>query len=178
MANNDPMEIDVDLRKQIYNKVKRNLTTAIDDAVRTRDLQGAAARAQNIILLRTQRGRFLTEDREGTRKRRYRSETWKQKRAGKGLQTGHVDLFFGEGGLLEAMVARGRMSGGKPTIEVGYFAGISEQKAREIARYMNKQGVGVNHIKYIYVGLTDDETDTVVKYLRGRVGGNLRKGFS
>lgn len=177
MAKKNPIDIDLDLRQDIYRKVKRRLETAVDDAVKTKDLQGAAARVQSIILLRTNRGRYLTES--GTlEKRTYQSASHKKKREEMGLPTNRVTLFMGRVGLLEAMIARGKMSGGKPTIEIGYFAGLSEQKAIEIARYMNKEGAGKNHIKYIYVGLTDDETDTVIKYLRGRIGGNLKKQFS
>lgn len=176
MADDNAPKFDVEINEIAYKKVKEALHSAVDDAVKTKDLQALSVRVQNMILLRTQRGQFL-DGSGGKSKRRYQSESYKAKRAGRGLTTSHVTLFFGEIGLLEAMVARGKMKLGKPTIEVGYFSGMSEQKAREIAGYMNKEGVGKNKVLYKFVGLTDDERQTAIDFLRGRVGKNLGNQF-
>lgn len=174
MANEDDMSVEI--REASLRRVRRGLESAVDDAVKTKDLQALATRIQNMILLRTQRGYYLDGD-GGKEKRRYQSQSWKAKRASRGLTTSHVTLFFGEGQLLESMVARGRMTAGKPTIEVGYFSGLSESKAMEIARYMNKEGIGTSKVKYPYVGLTDDERETAVEFLRGRLGQNLDRNL-
>lgn len=172
MAKDKDFNFDLELDRQVWARVKAGLESAIDDAVKTKDLQAVATRIQSIILLRTSQGEYLTGS-GGKKRRRYRSESHKQKRAALGLPTDRVTLFFGELGLLEALRARGRQVLGKPTIEVGYLAGLSESKATEIAGYMNEQGVGRNRIKYRYVGLTEREKDTVINFLRGRIAANL-----
>lgn len=168
--------IDINIQTIALNRVKRGLETAVDDAVKTKDLQKLAANIQSIIQLRSSRGYYL-DGSGGKEKRRYQSESWKAKRAALGLTTSHVTLFFGEGQLLESMVARGKMMAGSPTIEVGYIEGVSESKATEIARYMNEEGIGTNRVKYPYVGLTDNEREQAIGYLRERVGKNLNSNL-
>lgn len=171
-----PGGIDIDISEVALQRIKRGLTSAVDDAVGTKDLQALGARIQSIILLRTRRGYFL-DGSGGKEKRRYQSESHKARRAALGLTTSHVTLFFGEGGLLEALVARGKASLGDPRIEIGYLPGISEQKALEIAGYMNDQGIGPKKITYPYVGLTDKETETAIDFLRKRTAKNLKKNL-
>jgi len=169
-------KFDLNIEQASIDRVEQNLRSAIDDAMKKRDLDRAGAQIQSIILLRTRRGEYLTEARGGSAERRqYRSESWKKKRASQGLPTDRVTLFFGDGGLLEALKVQASIRRGEVRIDVGYIPGLSEARASEIARYMNEQGVGVNRVLYRYVGLTMQEEKTVIDGLRKTVIANIQK---
>lgn len=168
------MDFELDLDKNIMQQVQRSLESAVDDSVRQSDIDYAGQQIMAIIMLRTRQGRFFTESGNQTEQRQYRSEQWKRKRMQRGLQTSRVDLFFGEGGLLEGMRVQGRSRRGDIEMEVGYLDGLSESRATEIARYMNRTGVGINRVMYRYIGLTRQEETRVITSLRKRITTNIQ----
>lgn len=169
------MTFDIDLNNSVLKSIQKSLESAVDDALTQKDMDSVASQMLATILLRTSRGRFLTSKTGGREEvRTYRSESWKKKRAAKGLQTGRVNLFFGEGGLLEAMRAKGRSVGGDIELEAGYIQGMSEQRAAEIARYMNDTGIGKSRVIYRYIGFTNAEENRIVTALRNRIRKNIQ----
>jgi len=58
-------------------------------------------------------------------------------------------------------------------VEAGYIDGLSETRAREIAQYMNKDGIGVNRVRYRYIGLDGSEEERIVQALRRRMKKNI-----
>lgn len=169
------MDFEVNIDQKVIDRIQAGLVSAVDDSLKQGDIDSVASQMLSTILLRTRRGRYLTQKTGGGDElRRYRSESWKKQRAKKGLETGRVTLFYGEGGLLEGMRARGRSVGGNVELEAGYIPGLSESRATEIARYMNDQGVGTNRVFYRYVGFTRSEEDRIVSSLRQRIEKNIK----
>lgn len=172
-------DFSLNIEKDAIDRITRKLKSAVDDAVKQKDIDYAGAQIQQIILMRTSRGKYLTKQYGGTaQKRQYKSESWKRKRAKRGLPTDRVTLFFGQLGLLEGMRYQGKVSEGEVTLEVGYIPGLSEARAREIAGYMNDEGVGINHVIYRYIGLTRAEEQSVLSALSKRIAGNILDNFN
>ena len=165
-------EFEINIDQNILRQVKQSLASAVDDAVTQSDIDYAGSQILSTILMRTRNGRFIN-DSGRLETRRYISESWKKQRRKKGLQTRHVSLFYGEGGLLEAMRVRGRAVQGDIEVEAGYIDGLSETRAREIAQYMNKDGIGVNRVRYRYIGLDGSEEERIVQALRRRMKKNI-----
>ncbi len=149
------------------------LHTAVERSLNQSDTDFVAARIQTAILLRTSRGEFL-DGSGGTTKPQYRSESHKKKRAKLGLPIDRVTLFMGRVGVLEAMRARGVITPGGARIQIGYLAGLSEERAAEIAGYLDRQGAGKNKITFPFLGLTAAEERQVTAALAARVGANLQ----
>lgn len=171
-------DFELNIEKDAIDRITRKLKTAVDDSVKQKDIDYAGSQIQSIILLRTSRGQYLDKQYGGTAsKRTYKSESWKKKRASRGLPTDRVTLFFGQIGLLEAMRYKGKVSEGEVTLGVGYIPGLSEARATEIAGYMNDEGVGINHVIYRYVGLTSAEERSVISALSKRVAKNITEDF-
>ena len=166
-------EFEINIDQNILRQVKQSLASAVDDAVTQSDIDYAGSQILSTILMRTRNGRFIN-DSGRLETRRYISESWKKQRRKKGLQTRHVSLFYGEGGLLEAMRVKGRTIRGDVELQAGYIDGLSEARASEIARYMNRDGIGVNRVRYRYIGLVDNEEERIVRSLRQRIKNNLK----
>jgi len=189
-------DFSINIEKDAVDLITKKLKSAVDDSVKQSDIDYAGAQIQQIILLRTSRGKYLTSKTGGTaQKRTYKSDSWKRKRAKKGLPTDRVTLFYGgggaeveeskdtdrlnhQGGLLEAMAYTGKVSEGEVTLDVGYIPGRSEAAATTLAGYMNDEGVGINHVLYRYIGLTKSEEQQVIKSLRKRVAKNIQDEFN
>jgi hypothetical protein len=166
------MNFEINIDQKMLDRVQKNLISAVDDSVKQSDIDYVGQQILTTILMRTRRGRFFS-DSGSLEKRRYKSESWKKQRRKKGLQTSHVSLFYGEGGLLEAMRVRGRAVQGDIEVEAGYIDGLSETRAREIAQYMNKDGIGVNRVRYRYIRLHGSEEERIFKALRRRMKKNI-----
>jgi hypothetical protein len=153
------------------------LDTAVDDAVKTQDTEYVAEEVRNAIQLRTARGQFLTEG-GGTESRTKYSKGHEKKRARLGLPIDRVTLFMGSVGVLEAMRARSQFRAGEVTIDVGYISGLSEERAMEIAGYLDNEGAGINHVTYPFVGLANEEESQILRALSARLGGNIQTTFN
>lgn len=172
-------DFSLNIERDAIDRITRKLKTAVDDAVKQKDIDYAGAQIQQIILLRTNRGKYLTKQYGGTsQKRQYKSESWKRKRAKRGLPIDRVTLFYGSVGLLEAMRYKGKVREGEVELEVGYIPGKSESAATTLAGYMNEEGVGINHVLYRYIGLTKSEEQQVIRSLRKRVEENIMDNFN
>ena len=152
------------------------LESAVDNAVKKGDTDYVADNVRRTILMRTRRGEFLNGS-GGLEKRSYKSESHKKKRAKLGLPIDRVTLFMGRVGVLEAMRARSSFRAGQVTIEAGFLAGLSEARATEIAGYLDREGAGINHVTYPFVGLTEAEEEKIVQALAARIGTNFNTTF-
>jgi hypothetical protein len=85
---------------------------------------------------------------------------------------------MGKVGVLEAMRVRARVRNGNVNLEVGYLDGLSEDRAMEIAGYLNDQGVGINKVLYRFVGLVKSEEDRIVRALGKRIVKNMTEPFN
>lgn len=169
-------ELNID--EKTMRKVQRAVRDAAVDAVRTKDVNYAGAQIMSIIQLRSARGAYLTKATGGTaRRRRYKSESHKKKRAKLGLPTDRVTLYMGRVGVLEAMRVRAKSRGENITLDVGYIDGLSESRAKEIASYLTEEGAGINKVLYRFVGLTTGEESRIVRALSKRIAGNITESF-
>lgn len=150
-------------------ELRGKLSRVERQAVRQSDTDYVAEQIRTAILLRTQRGEFLS-DSTGTGY----SDGHKRRREKLGLQTSRVDLFMGQVGVLESLRARsGETGGGNVVIETGYIAGLSEARAAEIGKYLDTQGAGKNRITYKHIGLTSGEQTSVLEQLKQRILNHL-----
>lgn len=172
-------DFEIDIEKKTIDRIEKNLKSAVDDSVKQKDIDYAGAQIQSIILLRANRGMYLNQTTGGSAsKRQYKSESYKKKRAKRGLPTDRVTLFYGSVGVLEGMRYRGKVRQGEVALEVGYLPGLSEARATEIAGYLNDTGAGINHVIYRYIGLTSAEERSVIDKLRRRIAGNIQDNFN
>lgn len=172
-------EFSIDIEKETIKRINRKMQSAVDDAVKQKDVDYAGAQIQSIILLRSSRGLYLDKETGGSStKRQYKSESYKRKRAKRGLPTDRVTLFFGSIGVLESLRYKGKVSEGEVRLEVGHLPGLSEARASEIGAYLTSQGVGINKVLYRYIGLTNAEEGSVISSLRKRIAGNIQDNFN
>jgi hypothetical protein len=173
------MDFHLDIEERALNEIVDRLKSSLDDAVKTDDVNYAGAQMMSIMQLRSSQGKYLDKQTGGSARRRtYKSESHKKKRARIGLPIDRVTLFMGKVGVLEAMRVRARVRNGDVNLEVGYLDGLSEDRAMEIAGYLTDQGVGVNKVLYRFVGLTANEEDRIVKALSTRIGKNMTEPFN
>ena len=171
------MDFHLDIEERALNEIVDRLKSSVDDAVKTDDVNYAGAQMMSIMQLRSSRGKYLTEG-GAARSRTYKSESHKKKRAKIGLPIDRVTLFMGKVGVLEAMRVRARVRNGNVNLEVGYLDGLSEDRAMEIAGYLNDQGVGINKVLYRFVGLVKSEEDRIVRALGKRIVKNMTEPFN
>lgn len=170
---------DLDLDQKAFDQIVDRLKSSVDDSVKTDDVNYAGAQMISIMQLRSAQGKYLTKQTGGSaRKRTYKSKSHKKKRAKMGLPIDRVTLFMGKVGVLEAMRFRAKVRNGDVNLEAGYFDGLSEDRAMEIAGYLTDQGVGINKVLYRFVGLTANEEDRIVKALSTRIAKNMTEPFN
>ena len=169
----------LDIEQQSFDEIVNSLQSAVDDSVKTEDANFVGAQIMAIINLRSSRGKYLDKPTGGTsRKRTYKSESHKKKRAKLGLPIDRVTLFMGKVGVLEALRVRGFVRGADLHLEVGYISGLSEDRASEIAGYLTDQGAGKNKVLYRFLGLTKTEEGQVIGALSPRIGANIQSNFN
>lgn len=108
------------------------------------------------IRRRTERGVFLNAGYTKTY-----SKGWKRRRVKRGRQVSHVDLFF-EGNMLKALHSKGEIRPQLAVMSAGYITGLSEVQATNIAGFHNLTGAGKNRIIREFIGLTQDEADSII----------------
>jgi len=172
-------DFNLELDQKAFDRIVGRLSTSVDDAVKTEDVNYAGAQMMSIMQLRSSRGKYLDKQTGGTaRSRKYKSESHKKKRAKIGLPIDRVTLFMGQIGVLEAMRVRAAVRNGDVELEVGFLEGLSEDRAMEIAGYLTDQGVGINKVLYRFVGLTRQEEANIMKAVSVRAAKNIANQFN
>ena len=147
------------------------LGQTIEDGVRRANERFAADRVvadvDQRVKRRTARGEFL--DGSAPDARSYRSSSHKKARERRGLQIGHVDLFFGETDMLQGTGSRVEAAGTELEIEYGYLDGLAEAEQIELATYHNETGPVLRK----FVGLTEEEGTQVLDDLARDYGQTL-----
>lgn len=124
-------EFSINIEKETIKRINRKMKTAVDDAVKQKDIDYAGAQIQSIILLRSSRGMYLDKQTGGSAtKRNYKSESYKKKRAKRALPTDRVTLFFGSVGVLEGLRVQGKVSEGEVRLSVGYLPDFRKPEPR------------------------------------------------
>lgn len=151
----------------LHAKIVAKLGSAVDLRSIENEMHYVAQAVESIILLRTQRGRFLNAGH-----RTSYSKGHERKRKKKGLPTNRVNLFF-EGNLLQDMTKVVRTESDSASIQVGYIDGQSDPDSATLANYFNVDGVGKSRVLYEYLGLTDQEVDKIEKALTKRIDAKI-----
>jgi hypothetical protein len=152
----------------ISNRLKNILShDFVNRLVTSGDLADLAAFIETSIKLRTASGQFI-----GPAPKMYKSASHAKKRAVKGLQTGHVDMFF-SGETLDAIKSQLSDAAGNPTVQVGYIVGKSEQRALQIAEFHNVSGAGKKRVIRRFIGLTDDERKKIINMINNKIAARL-----
>lgn len=125
------------------------------------ELANAALYMESAIKTRTARGVFLNDGYAQSY-----SPGYAARRAASGRPVNHVDMFF-SGDMLDNLKTRTVNDSTGISIQVGYIDGLSENRAVELAGYHNDSGAGINHVKRVFVGLTDAERKRVIAILKG-----------
>lgn len=144
-----------------------SLAHAVRQALETVSAAPVLAFLDVAVKLRTERGVFLVGS--SPQPERYRSASHVKKRLKQGRPGSPVDLNL-SAQMLDATKGRVERDGsGGLTIRYGYLPGLSDPQAIQLARYHQELGAGRSHVKRVFVGLTDQETEQALGILRREV---------
>ena len=123
------------------------------------------------IRKRTQEGKFLEGSSANTKN--YHSESYKKRRAKRGLPTDRVTLHYG-GEMLDAMRGETKVFQDRIELHFGYLPN-AEAEARKLAEYHNNTGAGKAKVVRRFIGLSPEEEAELIKIAETQLETKLRQ---